>query len=288
MEARGGKGECPCFLFSILQNDYINRGIKVEQKKQLLINRVKNNKNELLEDSIIVEYPLTIFLNNNEFVTLLCSPTGLEYLIIGFLISEGIIRNKEEIENIKIDEEKGHAYIDIKDKTLFAEKLFGKRTITTGCGKGTVFYNVLDSLGTKSIKNNFKIGANMVLDFSRQLNQDSILFLETGGVHSCALCDNDEIILFHEDVGRHNALDKIIGEALLRDIKLEDKILITSGRISSEMIIKTTKNGIPIVVSRSAPTDLAVKIAKQFNVTLIGFARGNRMNIYNGINRITM
>lgn len=278
MEAMGGKGVFSCFLFS--------RGINMEQKKQLLINRIKNSKDEYLEDSIIVEYPLTIFLNNNEFVTLLCSPKGLKYLIIGFLISEGIIKNKDEIENITIDEEKGHAYIDISDKSLFAEKLFGKRTITTGCGKGTVFYNVLDSLGTKVIKDDIKIDEKVILDFSRKLNQDSILFLETGGVHSCALCDNNEILLFHEDVGRHNALDKIIGEALLKDINLKDKILITSGRISSEMIIKATKNGIPIVVSRSAPTDLAVKIAKQFNVTLIGFARGNRMNIYNGMDRI--
>lgn len=258
----------------------------MEQKKRLFINRVENNKSEYLEDNIIVEYPLTIFLNNNELVTLLCSPNGLKYLIIGFLISEGIIKNKDEIENITIDEEKGHAYIDIGDKSLFAEKLFGKRTITTGCGKGTVFYNVLDSLGTKVIKDDIKIDEKVILDFSRKLNQDSILFLETGGVHSCALCDNNEILLFHEDVGRHNALDKIIGEALLKDINLKDKILITSGRISSEMIIKATKNGIPIVVSRSAPTDLAVKIAKQFNITLIGFARGNRMNIYNGMDRI--
>jgi FdhD protein len=258
----------------------------MERKKQLIINRIKDGKMELLEDNIITEYPLTIFLNDVEFVTLLCSPQGLEYLAIGFLISEGIIKEEQEIENIIIDEDKGHAYIDILDKTLFAEKLYGKRTITTGCGKGTIFYNVLDSLGTKKIKNDLRFKASKILDFSKKLNQDSKLFLETGGVHSCALCDHNNIILFHEDVGRHNALDKIIGEALLKKINLEDKILISSGRISSEMIIKTTKNNIPIVVSRSAPTDLSVNIAKQFNVTLIGFARGNRMNIYNGENKI--
>lgn len=258
----------------------------MERKKQVTINRVKNGIMEMLEDNIITEYPLTIFLNNDEFITLLCSPYGLNYLAVGFLVSEGIIKDKGEIEKIIIDEDKGHAYIDTKDKTLFAEKLYGKRTITTGCGKGTIFYNVLDSLGTKKIKNDLNIKADKILDFSKKLNQDSKLFLETGGVHSCALCDHNNIILFHEDVGRHNALDKIIGEALLKNIKLDDKLLISSGRISSEMIIKTTKNSIPIIVSRSAPTDLSVNIAKQFNVTLIGFARGNRMNIYNGENRI--
>lgn len=254
--------------------------------KKLNINRLKDGKMELVEDSIIKEYPLTIFLNGDEFVTLLCSPKGLEYLVVGFLISEGIIKKKEDIEKLHIDDEKGHAFVDLRNKDLFTDKLFGKRTVTTGCGKGTVFYNVLDSLGTKRIESGFKIDAEKILDLSSKLNERSFLFRETGGVHSCALCDSNGILLFHEDVGRHNALDKIIGEALLSNIDLSDKILISSGRISSEMIIKTTKSNIPILVSRSAPTDLSVNIAKQFNVTLIGFARGRRMNIYNGEDRL--
>jgi len=164
----------------------------MERKKQVTINRVKNGIMEMLEDNIITEYPLTIFLNNDEFITLLCSPYGLNYLAVGFLVSEGIIKDKGEIEKIIIDEDKGRAYIDTKDKTLFAEKLYGKRTITTGCGKGTIFYNVLDSLGTKKIKNDLNIKADKILDFSKKLNQDSKLFLETGGVHSCALCDHNK------------------------------------------------------------------------------------------------
>lgn len=254
--------------------------------KKLNINRVKDGKMELVEDIVIAEYPLTIFLNGDEFVTLLCSPKGLEYLAVGFLISEGIIKDKEQIEKILIDEEKGHAYVDLKNKSLFTDKLFGKRTVTTGCGKGTVFYNVLDSLGTEVINSNIKIEWNKILDLSRKLNEGSLLFRETGGVHSCALCNHNDILIFHEDVGRHNALDKIIGQALLSNLNLDDKILITSGRISSEMIIKAIKSNIPIVVSRSAPTELSVNIAKQFNVTLIGFARGQRMNIYNGEGRL--
>lgn len=258
----------------------------MDKTKKIEIKRIKNNEIELLEDTIISEYPLTIFINEEEFVTLLCSPNSLKYLAVGFLVSEGIIKNKEGIEKIDIDEEKGHAYVDLKNKSSFRQKLYGKRTVTTGCGKGTVFYNVLDSLGNRKIESDLKIKADKILEFSRRLNQDSILFRETGGVHSCALCDKDDILIFHEDVGRHNALDKIVGESLLTDLKLDDKILISSGRVSSEMIIKATKNSIPIIISRSSPTNLSVKIAKEFNITLIGFARGNRMNIYNGEERV--
>ncbi|SET47422.1 FdhD protein [Natronincola peptidivorans] len=250
--------------------------------KEVVIHKINHNNCESIEDLVTVEYPFTIFLNNEEFITLLCSPKGLDYLAVGFLVSEGIIKSKNQIEKIHIDEEKGHGYIELKNKSPLAEKLFGKRTVTTGCGKGTVFYNVLDSLGAQSIENNVQIKAEEILSLSSQLNEMSYLFKETGGVHACGLCSNEEILLFHEDVGRHNALDKIIGEAFLKDMGLEDKILITTGRISSEMIIKTSKRKIPVIVSRSAPTDLSVEIAKTLNMVLIGFARGRRLNIYNG------
>jgi len=254
--------------------------------KTVNIKKVNDQLVEYLDDTVIVEYPFTIFLNGEEFITLLCSPSGLEYLAVGFLVSEGLIKSKNHIEKITIDEEKGQVHINLTNNTNFAEKLFGKRTVTTGCGKGTVFYNVLDSLGTELIKSNIKIKAESILNLSSELNQSSVLFKETGGVHSCALCSENEVMMFHEDVGRHNALDKIVGEAFLNDINLEDKILISSGRISSEMIIKTAKRKIPILVSRSAPTDLSVRIAKEVGITLIGFARGRRMNIYQGEERI--
>lgn len=260
--------------------------ISMDRIEKIQIKRIKGKEIKCIEDTVVCEYPFTIFLNDQEFITLLCSPSGLKYLVVGFLVSEGIIKNKNEIEKLIIDEEKGYAYIDIKDKTSFTEKLYGKRTLTTGCAKGTVFYNVLDSFGAKKLNSTIKVEGDKILELSTKLNQRSILFKETGGVHSCALCDQENIILLQEDIGRHNAIDKIIGEALLMDIGLEDKILISSGRISSEMILKTTKSNIPIIVSRSAPTDLSIRIAKQFNVTLIGFARGNRMNIYNGAERL--
>lgn len=255
-------------------------GNKMDYIKKFIIKKVKDKDYERVEDSVIVEYPFTIFLNDEEFITLLCSPKGLEYLAIGFLVSEGVIKTKDEIKNINIDEEKGHGYIQLKNKPFLAEKLFGKRTITTGCGKGTIFYNVLDSLGAQSIKKNLEIRGEDILKLSSQLNEMSYLFKETGGVHACGLCNKEEILLFHEDVGRHNALDKVIGEAFLKNMVLEDKLLITTGRISSEMIIKASKRKIPVIISRSAPTNLSINIAKNLNITLIGFARGKRLNIY--------
>ena len=256
--------------------------------KNVTIIKINDNAIETLEDNVIVEYPFTIFINDEEFITLLCSPSSLQFLAIGFLVSEGIIKNKAGIKKINIDEEKGHAYVELTNNSSFVEKLYGKRTVTTGCGKGTVFYNVLDSLGSKKISSKVTVTADEILNLSAQLNHSSLLFKETGGVHSCALCDRDKILMFQEDVGRHNALDKIIGEAFEKEITLEDKILLTSGRISSEMIIKTSKRNIPIIVSRSAPTNLSVSIAEELGVTLIGFARGRRLNIYNGTDRITI
>ena len=136
------------------------------------------------------------------------------------------------------------------------------------------------------IDSDIKVDWRKILGFFSILNEGSEFFRKTGGVHSCALCSCDDILISHEDVGRHNAIDKVIGESVLTDLSLDDKILINSGRISSEMTIKTIKKNIPILVSRSAPTALSVSIAKQFNLTLIGFVRENRMNIYNGHERL--
>ncbi|WP_427340716.1 formate dehydrogenase accessory sulfurtransferase FdhD [Caloranaerobacter sp. DY30410] len=248
--------------------------------KKYEILRIKGEKIKNDTDIIVVEYPFTIFVNDEEFVTLLCSPKSLKYLAIGFLHSEGVINKKEDIVSITIDEDNGHAYIYTKDKNILAKKLYGKRTITTGCGKGTIFYNVMDSFKSKSIKENISVNKENIIKLIRIFNKKSELFASTGGVHSCALCQEDKIILFEEDIGRHNALDKILGRALLDNIGLKDKMIFTSGRISSEILIKVAKRQIPVLISRSAPTSLAVDIARKLNIVLIGFARGEKMNIY--------
>ncbi|NBG87327.1 formate dehydrogenase accessory sulfurtransferase FdhD [Isachenkonia alkalipeptolytica] len=262
----------------------------MERTKKIQIEQIKDGLIKGMEDQVVVEYPLTVYLNDEEFITLLCSPNtseNLQYLALGFLISEGMIVHKSDVGKITVEEEAGHIHIQLKNKINLKQKLYGKRTVTTGCGKGTVFYNVLDSLGSQEIKNDIIYDYRHILKLSTELNQKSGLFKETGGVHFCALCDQEKVLFFHEDIGRHNALDKIIGEAFAKEEPLEDKILITSGRLSSEMIIKAAKKAIPVIVSRSAPTELSVNIAKDLDITLIGFARGNRMNIYHGSKRVS-
>ncbi len=252
----------------------------MKSTKKYDILRINRDDVNSEEDLIILEYPFTIFIDDEEIITLLCSPQSLEYLAIGFLYSEGFIDGYSSIENIQIDEEKGRAYLKLKVRKTFNEKLQGKRTITSGCGKGTVFYNVLDSFKSKKITNTVDIKTREIVELMRGFNKSSELFYSTGGVHACAICSKSDIIYFEEDIGRHNALDKVLGKALVEDIDLSDKVIMTSGRISSEMLIKAAKRGVPVVVSRSAPTSLAVDIARELNITLVGFVRGEKMNIY--------
>lgn len=252
----------------------------MKPSKSYNILRINKDSVKDEEDLIILEYPFTIFIDDEEIITLLCSPNSLEYLAIGFLYSEGFIESYSAIKNIQIDEDKGSAYINLNIRKTFNEKLQGKRTITSGCGKGTVFYNVLDSFKSKKITNTLDIKSNEIVDLMRSFNKDSELFNSTGGVHACAICNEHGIIYFEEDIGRHNALDKVLGKALVENMDLSDKIILTSGRISSEMLIKAAKRGIPVVVSRSAPTSLAVDMARELNITLVGFVRGEKMNIY--------
>ena len=256
--------------------------------KDIDIIRVKDENITNEEDILIIEYPFTIYLNDEEIITLLCSPKSLEELTIGFLYSEGFIDNIAAIEKIQIDEEKGIAYVYVKERKSLSEKLQGKRTITSGCGKGTLFYNVLDSFKSKKIEKPLDVKIEEIQALLREFNHKSELFLNTGGVHSCALCSKSGIMIFEEDIGRHNALDKILGRALMEDMDLSDKLVLTSGRISSEMLIKVAKRGIPAIVSRSAPTSLSVELARELNIIVVGFARGKKMNIYSSFPSLSL
>lgn len=246
----------------------------------LQITQVVENKRETKEDLVVKESPLTIFLNNQELVTLLCTPEKLKNLAVGFLYTEGVLRNKDEIKKIILDEVKGAIWIETKGNKDFVKKLMFKRLITSGCGKGVSFYNVVDTARCKKVQSSLSIAPQEIFNLINKMQSLSRLYIETGGVHSAALCNDKDILIFSEDIGRHNAIDKIFGESLLKDMQAEDRMIITSGRISSEILLKIAKMNIPVIISRSAPTDLAVKLAHKLGVTLIGFARGKRMNIY--------
>lgn len=258
----------------------------MELTRQVIVTRYDRGNIEEKEDLVVREYPLTIYLNDEELVTLLCSPAGLDYLTMGFLLSEGIISRKDEIKSLRIDESKGVAYVKTTTSKDMAKYFMGKRMLTTGCGRGTIFYNVYDSMNCSPINSSLRIQYGKILTLMKEFSSKSEIFENTGGVHSAALSQGDEILVFHEDVGRHNALDKVLGEAFMKDLDFSRMILLTSGRISSEMLLKAGKRGIAIVVSRSAPMDLALKMGMELNITVVGFVRGQRMNIYTSRERI--
>lgn len=247
--------------------------------------KLKGNSFEMKEDFLVEEVPLTIILNNKELVTLLCTPEDVEDLIRGFLFTSGLISDVADISQIGVDRQRWAVYIKLVKKDI-SEDLIFKRLYTSGCGKGTLFYNAHDMLKSEKIKTNIQVKSTSIFILMKEFQKKSLLYTKTGGAHSAAIADNKNIIVFREDIGRHNAIDKTIGFSLNKKIFLEDKILITSGRISSEVLLKAQKCKFPIIISKSAPTNQAVKLARNMNITLAGFVRGKSMNIYSMIERI--
>lgn len=233
-----------------------------------------------LADTVVAEFSLTIVLNNRELVTLLCSPAKLDCLAIGFLASEGLINSKDEIEKITIDDQRGVVEVTTRDTAELARDISSRRLIASSGGRGTNSYRSITSKSGLEIKSQLKISAPQVFALMEEFVQRSKVFKATGGVHSAALCDTTSILLFSEDIGRHNAIDKIFGECLLKEVPTDDHIVVTSGRVSSEILLKVAKRNIPILISKSAPTNLGIKLAADLGVTLVGFVRGKRMNAY--------
>ena len=241
--------------------------------------RLTKEDKSSIEEAIATEFPVTIILNDQELVTLLCSPKNLEYLAVGFLSSEGFLNSKDEIKKIVVDDQKGVVRLEtVGDKGLAQDVLF-KRLITSGCGRGASFYSAADAASQK-VESQMKISADEIFALVREFQHSSEVYLATHGVHSAALCDRKSILIFSEDIGRHNTIDKIFGKCLLEDIPTEDRVVITSGRISSEILHKVAKRSIPIIISISAPTNLGVKVADTLGITLIGSVRGKKMNVY--------
>lgn len=246
------------------------------------IKRFTETSKEDIKDTVARERPLTIVLNNRELVTLLCSPTELKYLAIGFLSSEGLLKNKDDIKKILVDDRRGIVRVETVEEQEFSDEQMFKRFITSGCGRGATFYNAADVQGEIKVESHTEISTVEVFNLTKAFLHRSQMYKMTGGVHSAALCDPDpaSILVFADDIGRHNAIDKIFGQCLLEDIPVDEHIIISTGRISSEMLLKVAKRNIPIVISKSAPTTLGVRLAGELGLTLIGFVRGRRMNVY--------
>lgn len=242
--------------------------------------RFENKELSLKTDEIVTEFPFTLILNGNEFATIVCSPTNTRELIIGFLASEGIVRFYHDIESIKIDEERGFAYIETKRPIINAQQDHSKRFIGSCCGKSRQFYFKSDVKTAKTITSRLSISVDQCLRLMKQLQLHSEQFKRTGGVHNAAICTVDNILEIRTDIGRHNALDKVYGNILLNRLPLDDKLIVFSGRISSEVLLKISKIGVGMLISKAAPSDLALKLAKDLGITVVGFARGQTMNVY--------
>ena len=240
--------------------------------------RVIKESQKQVEDTVVTEFHLTIVLNNRELVTLLCSPAKLDFLTIGFLYSEGLINSKDIIKDIVLDPERGIIDVTTKEPIKSPEDILSRRIIASSGGKGA---SSLSAVHPRSrIDSQIHISPPEVLNLIQEFVHHSELFAATGGVHSAALCDTKAILVFSEDIGRHNAIDKVFGECVVKDIPTHDRLLITSGRVSSEILLKVAKRNIPILISKSAPTNLGVKLANDSGITLIGFVREKRMNVY--------
>ncbi len=260
----------------------------MDTKRDAPILRVSGNKVEGVIDEVASELPVRLILNGESLVTLLCTPAELEELTVGFLLSEGLLRDKASIKKLEVDEREAAVRIELSDLPDDFSSLFEKRTISSGCGKGITFTSYRMYADQRINVASPIMGLDDIKRLLHEFRNISRLYLDTGGVHSAALSDGKDILFFSEDIGRHNAVDKLIGKAFLRSISVENKILLTSGRVTSEIVTKAGRNRFPILISRAAPSCMALSYAEDMGITLVGFARGDRMNIYTWPKRIKL
>lgn len=224
------------------------------------------------------EMALTIYIDNMELVTILCTPTKLNCLVLGFLYSEGIISDMRDVASMRICEEDSLADVMLSKPGYTPP---ARRTLASGCGGGISFATEKSKVESKLV-----ITPEEVFSLMKQLNEQAELYRFCGGVHTSALGDRNKLLVVAEDIGRHNTLDKIMGECLLTKLTTADKVLLTTGRISSEMLSKTARMKTPIVISRSSPTDRSISLAHELGITLIGYVRGNRLSVYSHEERL--
>lgn len=259
-----------------------------DDTSRLNITRINGGKTESVSDVVSRELPIKIMLNDAELVTLMCSPKDLDCLAVGFLFAEGLIEGKRDIRAIEADEREGAVRVETGDDATPPGNLIAGRLITASGGRSVTSTDIVERMKSFRSESQLRMSSDSVLSLMREFLNRSKAFELTGAAHSAALCSAEGILVFHEDIGRHNAIDKVVGESILKDISTDDRTLVTSGRISAEILIKAARCGAPIVISKSAPTDLAVRLAVETGIALIGFARGQRMNAYSSMWRITV
>jgi len=249
----------------------------VANTKKYLISRIDGEERTRAEIEVVREFTMTVFVNDIEFASFSCSPTDLEYLAVGFVLSQGLVRNREDIIDIKSDTS-GKVWLNTSSEVNTVAKL----KVTSSGGRSSDILNI-----EERIQSRITIPSDRVFYLMDEFDRYSRDFRKTGGVHSAALCDTEKILVFYEDIGRHNAIDKVFGRCLIDGISTESNFLLTSGRVPSDIMYKVVESRVPVLIARNSPTDLSVEIAEKAGITLLGFVRGTSMNIYSHDWRIT-
>lgn len=238
-----------------------------------------------VETKVPVERPLTLFLNGQEIVTMMTIGDYPDYLALGYLINQRMLLPDDEVTGIDFDPEIETIVVRTARQTDYEERL-RKKTQTSGCAQGTVFGNMMDAVETVRLDPDAVLQTSWIYALSKKINLAPSLYLEAGAIHGCVLCEADRPLIYMEDVGRHNAIDKIAGYMRVNGISPAGKTMYTTGRLTSEMVIKTAQMGIPILISRSGFTAWGVQLARQIGMTLIGRAKGKRFVALSGAERL--
>ncbi len=238
-----------------------------------------------IETSVVVERPLTLYLNGQEIVTMMTIGDRPEWLALGYLVNQGMLHAGDQVTGIDHDDETNAVVVRTTARTDFEEKL-RRKTLTSGCAQGTAFGDLMERFDTVTLAPDARLLTSWLFRITRKINTAPSLYLEAGAIHGCALCQEDRPLLYMEDVGRHNAIDKIAGYMFAHGVDPEDKIFYTTGRLTSEMVIKCVQMRIPILVSRSGFTAWGVELARKAGLTLIGRAKGARFTVLSGDARV--
>ena len=238
-----------------------------------------------VEARVVVERPLTLFLNGQEIVTMMTIGDHPDWLAVGYLANQNMLLPDDTVTGVDYDDDLGVVVVRTDRETDYEARL-KKKTLTSGCAQGTVFGDLMESLEGVTLDPDARLRTSWLYALTKEINTTPSLYLAAGAIHGCVLCEGDRPLVYMEDVGRHNAVDKIAGYMRLNDVRADDKIFYTTGRLTSEMVIKTVHMGIPILVSRSGFTAWGVELAREAGLTLIGRARGKRFVALAGDERI--
>ncbi|MGI9409304.1 MAG: formate dehydrogenase accessory sulfurtransferase FdhD [Hyphomicrobiaceae bacterium] len=244
-----------------------------------------DHEGRAIETAVVNERPLTLFLNSREIVTMMTIGDHPDLLAVGYLLNQNMLQPDDEITGIEYEADIETIVVRTARETDYEEKL-KKKIRTSGCAQGTVFGDIMEDFGQVELAPDAKLRTSWIYRLSKKINLAPSLYLKAGAIHGCVLCQEDRPLIYLEDVGRHNAVDKIAGYMFLNNIQPQDKLFYTTGRLTSEMVIKTVKMGIPVLISRSGFTAWGVDLARQANLTLVGRAKGKRFVALAGTERL--